>query len=1272
MNMLLIFNRNTLCIPCAMLVLLFAITGRSDDSALDSWLTALAQPDGPSRSAPATPQVAVEAKQQLRLMLRDSAPQPLKALTLSAPEQVAADGASSVWRTEASGSSGEYRLAMKQTGSTWRPLYFSITGLPQVRNATFDDALKRVRSILLHDKTDQLELSALRSPAHRDSVALETWRSRPVEMPWDAAWVFMVDDAPLANWAHPCRYVFLSEDLSTVAVRYALTPLTTRPASTAQRGSTANELEVIIPFVYPETPATPVQLNAVDPTLHPFENPVSNCYAVIISGGYDKDNNHIRYWGDVSHIYSTLSLKYGYPKTNIYTLVSDGLDPAADTSDDTNSPFDLDGDGRNDTMAAATAGNISNVFAHLRATLTTNDQLFVFTTDHGGPTEGAGEWDVELNLWNMEVLRDHELKAMTENIACPVFFVMEQCYSGGFLNDLNRSNSLISTAAHYNESSYAGNTFPWFDQWAYHWTAAMRGAYPQTNAPWLDSEPCDGDLNDDGYVSFAEAAQYAYTHKYSSDHPMYSATPGGLGEYSFLQQVRRDDLGMGQLVFDPVPSLLVSNTPTPVRITAQNVFGDTITNYTGPVTLSAVAAPIDPGFYVGDGDILSPFPLNTTYMDSRVQVIYPADIMGGERTLDYIQLDVAQPPTLTMSNLTIRMKHTPMTFYPDDPVWETEDWTTVYVSNLLLTATGWVTFAFSEPFHYDGTNSLMIDFSLHNEAYDNGGSFRVTYSDSHHVSIGYLSDNEDGDPLTWSNAVPRPELSPAFPNLRFGPPPIPVTVQITPTNLPGLVNGVCTGMVTVLNTATDVYLYAADHTNAAWNGESTTFAILSACLTNYADSDAANPVYPFTTWETAATSLQAALDAAQSGGTVLATNGCYDRDGAIFASVTNRALVGSGITLRSINGPSVTHIVGSADPHSSLGPSAIRGAALLPGAAISGFTIRSGHTDTNGNGGGILAADSTAISNCIVRNNSARNGGGIHTTGQVTITTCMLNGNSAAYAGGGIYCAGTGDLAFCTITTNHAEHAGGGVYLARQSRLLASIVYGNTAGFSGENLYDASGTAVIEYCCILPDPGGTGNVTGDPAFNYPATNDYRLTSGSSCIDSGPVDALPCSDIDGTRRPLDGLGTSVAIIDIGACEFFNQEGDTDADGMRDGWENLHGLNVYDPTDAAQNPDGDPADNYTEALADTDPFNSESYLFIELLAPTSAPILCFQPASTTRMYTVRTSESLTISNWTNVPGATHFIPDATGAQSIHLQDTPFSNAPRCFYRLKVEYP
>ena len=73
-------------------------------------------------------------------------------------------------------------------------------------------------------------------------------------------------------------------------------------------------------------------------------------YAVIISGGGEKENNWKRYWNDCKHIYNTINHRLGFSDENIYCLVSDGTSSGNDRrigldSSYDSSPLDFDNDG---------------------------------------------------------------------------------------------------------------------------------------------------------------------------------------------------------------------------------------------------------------------------------------------------------------------------------------------------------------------------------------------------------------------------------------------------------------------------------------------------------------------------------------------------------------------------------------------------------------------------------------------------------------------------------------------------------------------------------------------------------------------------------------------------------------------------------------------------------------------------------------------------------------------------------------------------------------
>ena len=79
----------------------------------------------------------------------------------------------------------------------------------------------------------------------------------------------------------------------------------------------------------------------------------------------------------------------------------------------------------------------------------------------------------------------------------------------------------------------------------------------------------------------------------------------------------------------------------------------------------------------------------------------------------------------------------------------------------------------------------------------------------------------------------------------------------------------------------------------------------------YVSAASQNPVAPYTSWATAATNIQDAVDVAVAGGNILVTNGTYASGERALASWgTNRVVLDKPVTLRSVNGAPFTIIDG--------------------------------------------------------------------------------------------------------------------------------------------------------------------------------------------------------------------------------------------------------------------------------------------------------------------------------------------------------------------------
>jgi parallel beta-helix repeat protein len=336
----------------------------------------------------------------------------------------------------------------------------------------------------------------------------------------------------------------------------------------------------------------------------------------------------------------------------------------------------------------------------------------------------------------------------------------------------------------------------------------------------------------------------------------------------------------------------------------------------------------------------------------------------------------------------------------------------------------------------------------------------------------------------------------------------------------------------------------------------------AGAATRYVNVNNAAPAPPYTTWATAATKIQDAVDVAATGDEILVTNGVYQTGArAVDGGTSNRLAVTKPVTVRSVNGPSVTQIVGWQVPGTRNGPAAVRCVYLTNGAVLAGFTLTNGATGVNGSGGGVWCEGETAIvSNCVLTGNSASDGGGVY---QGTLNHCTLTGNSASYAGGGArwsrlnHCTLTGNTASvggggvaegtlnnCTLTGNSSFMGGGAFWSGLNNCTLTGnsadegggangwplnncIVYGNTARSGPNYLYSA-----LNYCCTTPLPAdGVGNITNAPLFVDYARGNLRLQATSPCINAGGNAYAPgSSDLDGLPRIVSGT------VDMGAYEF----------------------------------------------------------------------------------------------------------------------------------------
>lgn len=352
-------------------------------------------------------------------------------------------------------------------------------------------------------------------PANSEIKCLTAIYSSPA----NPSWLFFSDDYPGANWSHAARVAFVD----AVTGECQLINVNWPPVANSDKFVLDYDTIVKNVEVAPDPKGlatTPLNSNIsrnIAMLNKQNETNASSKYAVLICGGYDAGNLHVRYHTDLQEMYATLVNTYQYPTANIYVLCADGDEDGNGTIsfDGMELSMDLDGDGTIDCNTAASKANVTSTFQTLSTKMTSEDFLFVFTTDHGSniasPPSSVFD-EGSLTLWDYEEMRDDEFAAAVNQISNYSYqvFCFEQCFSGDMINDLWGTNRVIATAANWDEYSW-GRVFSAL------WISAVNGSAP------------DADVDSDNNISMQEAFDYAQLHDQASESPQYYESDEGLG-----------------------------------------------------------------------------------------------------------------------------------------------------------------------------------------------------------------------------------------------------------------------------------------------------------------------------------------------------------------------------------------------------------------------------------------------------------------------------------------------------------------------------------------------------------------------------------------------------------------------------------------------------------------------------------------------------------------------------------------------------------------------
>ncbi len=315
------------------------------------------------------------------------------------------------------------------------------------------------------------------------------------------------------------------------------------------------------------------------------------------------------------------------------------------------------------------------------------------------------------------------------------------------------------------------------------------------------------------------------------------------------------------------------------------------------------------------------------------------------------------------------------------------------------------------------------------------------------------------------------------------------------------------------------------------------FAVL---VPTYHVSPAGSHTAPYTDWTTASTSLQAAVDYAPAGATVLVAAATYP----LAATLA----IDKALHLKSAGGPGAAILDGN---------NAVRVLWLSHAdAVVEGFVLQNGNSGMS-SGGGVRIEPAGRLFNCILRTNATlKYGGGGALLGDGEVRNCLFHDNYAFEWGGGAYTyteSGAPLVQSCTFSENSAGE-GGGLYLNGPAVLLNSIAWDNFPSASS-NLYRTGSGQTIQSTLSGPAQSGAGNLGANPRF----AAGFRLAPDSPAIHAGTNQSWmgAATDLDGRPRIL------YDRVDLGAYEGLASAVDSDDDGVGDWQEFRAGTDPFDP-------------------------------------------------------------------------------------------------------------
>ncbi len=224
-----------------------------------------------------------------------------------------------------------------------------------------------------------------------------------------------------------------------------------------------------------------------------------------------------------------------------------------------------------------------------------------------------------------------------------------------------------------------------------------------------------------------------------------------------------------------------------------------------------------------------------------------------------------------------------------------------------------------------------------------------------------------------------------------------------------------------------------------------------------------NPSSPFNSWETAATNIQEAVNAAagQEWTNVWVSNGTY--------TLTGQVEIAAAMTVRSWHDGALDRAGTIVNGGNLAGnPTSNRCFYINhSNAVVEGITITNGWAYgaglTSGQAGGGVYVNRGMLIDCTVIGCEAQYlGGGVMVQAAGVVRNCLINGNTSLVAGGGARVWG-GILDNCDIVSNYAASTGGGISLSHAGIVTNTRVKSNYSVSTGGGVSGAATGGLLTH-----------------------------------------------------------------------------------------------------------------------------------------------------------------------------------------------------------------